>query len=492
MSNEVNAVIIMFGGSGDLAHRKLYPALFGLYRKGVLKDHFAVIGTARRPWSDDYYRSVVRDSVAGSEEENEAEAEAFASHFYYQSHDVTDSSHYVTLKQLAQKLDDQYAVGGNRMYYMAMAPQFFATIATHLKSEALLTKTGFNRLIIEKPFGHDYPSAKELNDALTGTFAEGQIYRIDHYLGKEMAQAILALRFGNPLLKTVWNKAYIKDIQITLAEAVGVEERAGYYETAGALRDMVQNHVMQLLAYLTMDEPTAMTSEAVHEVKSRAFDQLHRYTEEEAAANFIRGQYTAADIDGQAIKGYRAEDGVASDSLTDTFVAGRILTDAPAFAGVPIFIRTGKRLTRKSTQVTVTFKGGKTPFGEGQDAHLTIYIEPSQGYTLELNGKQLGEGNILTPNRLDFRHDPAAIAAAPEAYERLIGEALAGDQTNFNHWRELAQTWHYVDVITAAWQKQTGIDTYPAGTMGPQAAFDLLAKDGHQWYWQPTRVRMAD
>ncbi|MFD1393231.1 glucose-6-phosphate dehydrogenase [Lacticaseibacillus jixianensis] len=492
MSKEVNAVIIMFGGSGDLAHRKLYPALFGLFQHGVLKDHFAVIGTARRPWSDDHYQQIVADSVREAGATDDQAIAAFAAHFCYQSHDVTDADHYVTLKQLAAKLDDQYEVGGNRLYYMAMAPTFFSTIATHLKSEELLTEQGFNRLIIEKPFGHDYASAKALNDAITGTFKEDQIYRIDHYLGKDMAQAILALRFANPWLKGVWNKDYIKDIQITLAEAVGVEERAGYYETAGALRDMVQNHVMQLVAYLTMDEPKSLTPEAIHQVKAKAFDDLHRYTEAEAKQNFVRAQYTAATIDGQAVPGYREEDGVAKDSMTDTFVAGKILTDNPNLAGVPIFIRTGKRLTRKSTQVTVTLKGGASPFGQVKGNQLTIYIEPNEGYTLEINAKKLGETTTLEREWLNMRHEPQAVKDAPEAYERLIGDVLAGDQTNFNHWNELAQTWRYVDVISKAWAKDQTMPTYEAGSMGPKAAFDLLKAGDHDWYWQPRHTQLAD
>ncbi|MFR7699163.1 MAG: glucose-6-phosphate dehydrogenase, partial [Lacticaseibacillus paracasei] len=254
MPEESRAVIIIFGGSGDLASRKLYPALFNLYRRGVLAEHFAVIGTARRPWTDDHYHEVVENAVAGDDVDRD-QAKAFAQHFFYQSHDVTDADHYITLKNLAAKLDDQYVTGGNRIFYMAMAPDFFETIASHLKSEHLLTERGFNRLIIEKPFGHDYASAKELNDSLTATFDDDQIFRIDHYLGKEMIQNLLAFRFDNTIFEGVWNKDYIDNIQITLSEAVGVEERAGYYEKAGALRDMVQNHVMQVLSYLTMPKP---------------------------------------------------------------------------------------------------------------------------------------------------------------------------------------------------------------------------------------------
>lgn len=493
MTEETHAVIILFGGSGDLARRKLYPAMFGLFRRGQLCQHFAVIGTARRPWSDAYYREIVSAAVEDEPGATAGQVAAFASHFYYQSHDVTDAAHYTTLKDLAAKLDDQYAVGGNRLYYMAMAPSFFATIATHLKSEALLTSTGFNRLVIEKPFGHDYASAKELNDSITATFDEHQIYRIDHYLGKEMVQAILALRFANPLFKAVWNKDYIQDIQITLAEAVGVEERAGYYEGAGALRDMVQNHIMQLVAYLTMAEPAAKTAAAIHEVKSAAFEALHVYTPAEAAANFVRGQYAAATINGTRINGYREETGVAADSLTDTFVAGKLEVDSPSFAGVPIYVRTGKRLRRKSTQVTVTFKPTTSGlFAGAAPTNLTLYLEPHQGYSLFINGKQLGTTTALMPEELKYRHDPHAAANAPEAYERLIGSALAGDETDFTRWQEVAAAWHFVDAIAAGWADDPTMPTYPAGSMGPSEAFELLAKDGHQWFWQPTHIRLAD
>ncbi|WP_461214345.1 glucose-6-phosphate dehydrogenase [Lacticaseibacillus sp. GG6-2] len=494
MAEEQAAVIILFGGSGDLARRKLYPAMFGLYRRGYLRNHFAVIGTARRPWSDDYYRDIVVNAVKDEPEATQAEAEAFAAHFYYQSHDVTDADHYITLKNLAAKLDEQYAVGGNRLYYMAMAPDFFATIAEHLKSEALLTDTGFNRLVIEKPFGRDYDSALALNNSITATFDESQIYRIDHYLGKEMTQAIMALRFANPLVANMWNKDHIQNIQITLAEAVGVEERAGYYEHSGAIRDMVQNHVMQLLAYLTMAKPASLTPDAIHAVKGEVFNHLHMYTEEEARTNFVRGQYASAVIDKLTVAGYREEAGVAADSLTDTFVAGKVLVDTPTFAGVPIYIRTGKRLTRKSTQITVVFKADADGlFGTQAKANtLTIYVEPSEGFSLTLNGKKLGQSADLMAEELRYRHDERLAKNAPEAYERLIQDALQGDQTNFTRWTELAKTWQYVDQILAAWQNDTSMPTYPAGTMGPKVAFDLLARDGNEWFWQPTHVKMAD
>ncbi|KRM71539.1 glucose-6-phosphate dehydrogenase [Lacticaseibacillus brantae] len=494
---EKKAVIILFGGSGDLAKRKLYPALFQLFVRGDLQEHFAVIGTARRPWSDEYYQEIVTAAVTNLPQATTKQVKAFASHFYYQSHDVTDSAHYVTLKTLAEKLDKQYDIGGNRIYYMAMAPEFFGVIAGHIKSENLLTPDGFNRLVIEKPFGHDHASAKELNDSISATFDENQIYRIDHYLGKEMVQGILALRFGNQILEPLWSKDYIDNIQITLAEAVGVEERAGYYESSGALRDMVQNHIMQLMAYLTMEKPDTFSPEVVHKVKDALFSSLHRYTPEEAAQNFIRAQYVSADVNGQTVNGYRQEDGVAEDSMTETFVAGKLLLDTPRWEGTPIYLRTGKRLTRKSTQVTVTFKpvANNIFATDGEPAapnRLTIYVEPTQGYRLEINGKTLGQTFALSQESLDFRHDDASVAKAPEAYERLLLDVLRGDQTNFTRWAELDQSWQYVDVIRQAWDATKAMPTYAAGTMGPQASMDLLTDSGRDWAFKPTHIKLAD
>ena len=495
MPEESRAVIIIFGGSGDLASRKLYPALFNLYRRGVLAEHFAVIGTARRPWSDEHYHEVVANAVAGAHADAE-QVHAFAQHFFYQSHDVTDADHYITLKNLAAKLDDQFAVGGNRVFYMAMAPDFFETIASHLKSEHLLTDAGFNRLIIEKPFGHDYASAKALNDSLTATFDDDQIFRIDHYLGKEMIQNLLAFRFDNAIFEGVWNKDFIDNIQITLSEAVGVEERAGYYEKAGALRDMVQNHVMQVLSYLTMPKPKSFTATDILTEKDKVFAALRPYDLAAAKANFVQAQYVAAQIDGKTVPGYRQEEGVAPDSQTPTFVAGKILLDMPQWQGVPIYIRTGKRLTRKSTQITLTFKPVTAPLFSQAEASrpdsLTIYIDPSEGFSLQLNGKALGTGFDVEPDELRYRHDPTVAAAAPEAYERLISNVLEGDQTNFTHWSELSASWRFIDAIQAAWSQETTMPTYPAATMGPKAAFDLLERDGREWFWQPRRVQLAD
>ncbi|WDF83383.1 glucose-6-phosphate dehydrogenase [Lacticaseibacillus pabuli] len=483
MAKEQASIITIFGGSGDLARRKLYPALYQLYHRGVLADHFAVIGTARRPWSDEFYRDIIRESLQDEPNTDEETVASFASHFYYQSHDVTDADHYITLKNLSQKLDDQYEAKGNRLFYMAMAPRFFGTIASHIRSENLLSAKGYNRLIIEKPFGRDYDSAKELNDSIGAAFNEDQVYRIDHYLGKEMVQGLLALRFTNPLLTPIWNKDYISDVQITLAEKVGVEERAGYYETAGALRDMVQNHIMQLIAYVAMQQPTTFTPEEVHKSKNKLFAHLPVLTEEDAKRNWVRGQYLAS----ASQKGYRQEDNVDENSNIETYVAGRIDLDDPRWTGVPFFVRTGKRLAKKATEIAINFKplshnifdavGSK----EARVNRLTVYVEPEQGYTLTLNGKTIGADYDLRQDPLSFRYSQDVIDAAPEAYERLIRDALRGDQTNFTRWPEQEATWKYIDVVRKAWDDGADLAMYNSGSHGPAAADKLLERDGYSW-----------
>ncbi|MFC6163748.1 glucose-6-phosphate dehydrogenase [Lactiplantibacillus dongliensis] len=492
MSKEKIALFTIFGGTGDLAQRKLYPSLFKLYQKGYLQDHFAVIGTARRPWTDEHYHQVVADALASLHADAD-QVTAFASHFYYQSHDVTDVQHYITLKRLSEKLDAQYELQGNRIFYLAMAPNFFGTIARHLKSEHILTENGFNRVIIEKPFGHDFESAKTLNDELAETFDENQIYRIDHYLGKEMIQNIAAIRFGNNIWESLWNNRYISNVQITLSEKLGVEERAVYYDNSGALRDMVQNHIMQILSLLTMDQPVEFTEDDINIEKVKALRSLRPYQPEEVAKNFVRGQYAPT----ETVKGYRQEDKISPASNTDTFVAGKVMIDNYRWSGVPFYIRTGKRLADKFTRIDIVFKrpvinifNHELPDNQAADNGLapnvlTINVEPTEGFELRMNAKNVGQGFATTPVQLNFDHDATAAANSPEAYERLLHDILNGDATNFTHWQEVAYSWKFIDVIQQYWDDhQPSFPNYKPGTMGPQAAADLLAQDGHRWVYQ--------
>ncbi len=493
MSQDNRALFIIFGGTGDLAKRKLYPSLFRLFRKGNINKHFAVIGTARREWSDDYFREIVAESIE-TLHPTKQEINDFTSHFYYQSHNVNDTEEYQVLGSLANRLDEEYQLNGNRLFYLAMAPRFFGTISKHIKSEQIMTETGFSRLIIEKPFGTDYQTAEQLNSEIGAAFKEEQIFRIDHYLGKEMVQNISAVRFGNNIFESLWNHKYIESVQITLAESLGVEERGGYYDQSGALKDMVQNHILQVVSLLAMEPPTIFSEEAIRAEKINALKAVRVYDEQAVKESVVRGQYGQGSLGNQSFSSYREEPGVEENSQTETFIAAKFMIDNFRWAGVPFYVRTGKRLTEKGTRINIVFKS--TPinvFREASDIStnlpeniLTIYIQPTEGFSLTLNGKEIGDGFNIDPVKLDYRHSQENLDNSPEAYEKLILDCLKGDATNFTHWDEVATSWKIVDIIRHTWDKETEqIPNYPAGSMGPQCAFDLLEKEGHQWVWIP-------
>ena len=481
---EQKVLITFFGATGDLASRKLYPALFRLFQKGFIRNHFAVIGTARREWTDEHFREVVVKSVQSLTEDIN-QAEEFASHFYYQAHNVTDTHHYVVLKELSEKLDQQYNIEGNRIFYLAMAPSFFGTITQHLKDQALLTENGYNRLIIEKPFGKDYASAQILNEQLRHSFDENQIYRIDHYLGKEMIQNITAVRFANRVFETMWNRDHIDNVQITLAEQVGVEERGGYYETSGALRDMVQNHILQILALVAMEPPQSF--EAVRQNKINVLEQLRHYSPEEVSKNFVRGQYGPS-LDGN-LPGYRQDQNVSDDSNMETYVAGKVFIDNERWKDVPFYVRTGKSLDSKTTVIDIVFKEADSPLFENETKgkcpsnRISIHITPKEGFCFVINSKAVGNSYGLQTSHLEKIFDKNFGLSSPEAYERLILDCMEGDMTNFTHWEEVAASWKFVDRIRQAWDNESSVQfpNYPAGSSGPQESFDLLAQDGRCW-----------
>ncbi|MDR1567428.1 MAG: glucose-6-phosphate dehydrogenase [Streptococcaceae bacterium] len=484
---EKKALFTIFGATGDLAKRKLFPSLFKLFQKGILNEHFAVIGTARREWTKTYFESVVIDSIADVAASSE-EKVRFASHFYYQSHDVTDKAHYVTLKKLASVLTEKYQTENNKIFYLAMSPDFFGTIVNHLKSEEIINHLGFERLIIEKPFGSSLETAQKLNQEICRSFDESQIYRIDHYLGKEMIQNISAVRFANILFKEVWNNQFIDNIQITFAEKLGVEDRGGYYDHSGALKDMVQNHILQVLSLLAMDQPSCYTEAAIRQEKIKALKSIKIFDEKEALENFIPAQYVAGEIDGNQYISYQDEPNVNPASTTETFAAGKFEIDNPRWKGVPFFFRTGKRLTEKGTRINIVFKTiDKNIFSDKLDQNvLTIYIQPTEGFSLTVNGKEIGQGFDIAPLKLSYRHDAEILGNSPEAYEKLILDTLNGDSTNFSHWDEVEVSWRLIDVIRASWDKYlTKLPTYQAGTMGPTESFELLKKHHTQWLWQP-------
>jgi len=478
MVKEKSAIFIIFGGSGDLAHRKLYPSLFRLYKSGFLKDHFAVIGTARRPWSDDYFRQTVVTSLKESfKDDAESIMEEFAQHFFYQSHDVNDSEHYIALKNLAAKLDDQFDAGNNRVYYMAIAPRFFGTVAEHINSEGLKT-SGYNRLVIEKPFGRDLDSACELNGNISKAFPEDDIYRIDHYLGKEMVQEIPSIRAHNDKFEAALNNKYISNIQVTLAESLGVEDRGGYYETAGVLRDMVQNHIMQIIGAIASDEPEATKAKQIHKNRTKLFKSLKVLTPEEVDQNFVRGQYDTDELGEE--KAYRQEDNVADDSQIETYTAGKLEFNCDRWSGVPFYVRSGKRMAGKSSRIDIVFNSKVTELGIRANTVVTLLIEKVNGESILINGinyKDSGQDFIKLP-------DEKEINTSREAYESLIIDILSGNRVHFTLWDELRSTWEYIDAIRQRWDSQVAeFPNYVSGTMGPDSAEMLLERDGNSLIW---------
>jgi glucose-6-phosphate 1-dehydrogenase len=486
-SKNMTSLIMIFGATGDLAVRKLFPSLYRLFQKGKL-DKFAVIGVARRPLTTEEFQNSVKDSVITALGKKE-KIDEFISHFYYQSHDVSDSNSYQNLKNLAQQIDDQYELEGNRIFYLAMAPEFFGPIALHLKSDGLTDVKGYKRLVIEKPFGHDLESAKLLNNQIRGAFTESEVYRIDHYLGKEMVRNIEVIRFANAIFEPLWNNRYISNIQITSSEVLGVEERGRYYETSGALRDMFQNHMMQMVALLAMEPPIKLTTDEVRSEKVRVFRSLRMIKGDKINKYFVRGQYGAGMIEDQQVPEYRAEPMVDKESNTETFVAGKIMIDNFRWAGVPFYIRTGKRMTTKSTKIVVQFKD--IPMNLYYQPEkllnpnlLVIHIQPEEGITLHLNAKKAGGHLDAQEVKLSFANTGIHAMNTPEGYEKLLYDCMRGDATNFTHWDEVAYSWAFVDNISEVWEKTKAEDypNYESGSMGPRAADELLEKDGFFWW----------
>ncbi|OIU71488.1 glucose-6-phosphate dehydrogenase [Rossellomorea aquimaris] len=487
-TNTPSSLITIFGATGDLAKRKLYPSLYHLFRKGKISEQFAVIGVGRRDWSKEEFQEHVRTSVhnaLGSQEN----IEGFVSHFYYQQNDLSNSDSYQAQKQLSEELDEHYQLKGNRIFYLAMAPEFFGTITEDLKTQGLTDTKGFQRLVIEKPFGHDLPSAEQLNSHIRESFSEDQIYRIDHYLGKEMVQNIEVIRFANAMFEPLWNNRYISNIQVTSSEELGVEERGRYYEKSGALRDMVQNHMLQMVALLAMEPPIKLTTEEIRSEKVRVLRALRPFKQDEVKDYFVRGQYGPGTSKGQTVEGYREAENVDDYSNTETFVAGKLMIDNFRWAGVPFYIRTGKRMAAKSTKIVIQFKDIPMNLYYNTDKPLApnllvIHIQPEEGITLHLNVKKSGQNIETTPVKLNFANNSVDGMNTPEAYEKLLHDCMRGDATNFTHWDEVKLSWAFVDKISEVWEKTRDeqFPNYESGSMGPKAADNLLAKDGYYWW----------
>jgi glucose-6-phosphate 1-dehydrogenase len=484
-------LLFLFGATGDLARRKLYPAIYSMYKEQKIGENFAVIGLARRSRTDEQYREDIYASVrefARYDVTKDEQWEKFASHFHYHSMNINELSAFYELLKKCEQLEEQFYLNGNRLFYLALAPELFGQVAIHLKESGLLSTRGWRRLVIEKPFGYDLKSAEKLNSELRQVFEEHEIFRIDHYLGKEMVQNIEVIRFANAFFEPLWNRKYISNIQITLSETVGVEDRGEYYDQAGAIRDMAQNHMLQMVAMMAMEPPSRPIAEDIRDEKVKVLRSLRMFTPQEVRENVIRGQYTAGQINGQPCKGYRDEDKVDPNSMTETFFAAKLYVDNFRWAGVPFYVRTGKRLPVKSTEIVVEFKNmpDHVHFTQkgGLEPNLLVFrVQPMEGIYIRFNAKKPGgEAAAIVPVAMDFCQSCQVGLNTPEAYERLLTDAIAGDSTYFTRWDEVSLAWEFVDRIVDAWKTMDDLHFYPAGSWGPEATKQLLEREGHHWW----------
>ena len=482
------STFVLFGATGDLAKRKIYPALFNLYLDGKLPQVFSLIGLGRREWSDDTFRANIEQSLRSFSRREAADSEAlnrFLSAFRYQVLDVGRKEDYQTLLRLIEQQEQALGAAPNRMFYLSVAPELFETISTNIQESGLGSAKGWKRLIIEKPFGRDLESARQFNAQLGKAFTEEEIYRIDHYLGKRMVQKLEVLQQTNPVLQAAWNNRYIANVQITASETVGVEERAGYYDKSGAVRDMFQNHMLQLLMMLASHLPSSNSMEQVRQNKKLVMESLEPLSVENVGVNVVRGQYTNGVIQGKPVAGYTSEPGIAKDSRNDTFIAAKLQIDDAFWRGIPFYIRTGKRMKEKSTRIVIEFK---EPIKQaaakkgGQAPNLLVFeISPNEGIYLQLNSGGVSHKQDLTPVLIGSEQTGNAV---PEAYENLIFDALRGDSTYFAHWDEVELSWKWVQPILDAFAAdRVPLHDYPAGSFGPEAANELLAKDGYRWWF---------
>ncbi|MBY0012036.1 glucose-6-phosphate dehydrogenase [Paenibacillus typhae] len=478
---------VLFGATGDLARRKIYPALYNLFLDHKLHDSFAVIGLGRREVTDEAYQAMVERSLrdfSRREVKDTASVRSFLKAFRYNVLDVGHTEDYVRLLERVEQVETGMGSAPNRMFYLSVGPEFFEPIALNIEASGLGAAKGWKRLVIEKPFGHDLLSAQELNLTLSKAFTEEEIYRIDHYLGKPMVQELDVFQQTNPVLHALWNNRYIANVQITAAETVGVEERAGYYDHVGALRDMFQNHMLQLLMMLAIRLPKDSSADEVRFKKREVMEALEPLDEANIEASVIRGQYTAGAIKGIPVQGYRSEAGISAGSMNDTFIAARLQIDDPFWKGVPFYIRTGKRMKEKSTRIVIEFKEPlkqSSTVEEDDIPNLLVFeISPNEGITLQLKARDPRNKGKFKAVHIDFHTSSIEV---PEAYENLIHDALNGDPSFFAHWNEVELSWKWVQPILNAFAgNSVPLYSYAAGSHGPAESDQLLAQDGHHWW----------
>ncbi len=476
--------MVIFGASGDLTQRKLFPALYSLALNRLLPSAFGVVAVARTPMTDEEFREKMRNAVEehGSAPLREEIWAELAVETHYVSTEFTAEGGEAAVVECLRHLDETRGTEGNRVYYLAIPPKAMEPTVEQIGKQR--STSGFTRLIIEKPFGHDTQSAHELNALLTRDFDESEIFRIDHYLGKETVQNMLVLRFGNGIFEPIWNRNMIDHVQITVGESLGVEGRADFYEHSGAIRDIVQNHLLQLVALTAMEPPIDFDAESVRNEKVKVLRAMHT----PGPKHIVRGQYGPGFVDGHEVPGYREEEGVAPDSTTETFVGAKLYIDNWRWADTPFYVRTGKRLPRRETTIAIQFKRAPHPPFEidSEDSLrpnvLLLHIQPDEGVSLTMSAKVPGQGMTIRPVHMDFSYGGHFRSNLPEAYERLILDCMRGDATLFTRADEVEEQWKLVDSMVAGWSRDRPVfPNYASGTWGPVAADALLHRDGRSW-----------
>jgi glucose-6-phosphate 1-dehydrogenase len=488
--------MVIFGASGDLTERKLIPALFYLTRERMLPAGFSVIGCARTPATDESFRQEMGQAVKKYlklSSESDAFVESFGKGIYYITDDFSDPAAYSQLKTLLDRLDHERGTGGNRLFYLATPPSFFPVIVKHLGAAGLATpkfpEQSWTRIIIEKPFGRDLESARELNRVVNEVFREDQVYRIDHYLGKETVQNLLVFHYANGIFEPFWNRRYIDHVQLSVAEELGVEDRGSYYEEAGLARDMIQNHVLQLLSLVAMEPPATFDATSVRDEKAKVLRALRPLPLDRMDEFCVRGQYGEGWVAGQKVPGYRSEPKVSPTSTTETYAALKLYVDNWRWADVPFYLRSGKRLAKRVSEISIQFR--RVPHllfkGIGADGIepnvLSVNVQPNEGISLKFCAKLPGATMQIRPVRMEFRYGESFGAPPPTAYETLLLDCMLGDGTLFNRSDAVELSWELVDPILAYWRQQgaSGLASYQAGSWGPAEADALIERDGRQW-----------
>ncbi len=482
--------VAIFGANGDLTKRKLLPALYRLAYDRRLSAGFAVVGISRTPMTDEAFREKMLEAVKQFSEDTTFDADvwnAFAAGLYYVAGDIGDSALYESLAVRLAEIEKQRQTGGNVMFYLSTQPSQYARAAQGLGAAGIAKGNGWRRLVVEKPFGHDLASARELSDRLHESFDESEVYRIDHYLGKETVQNILALRFGNGIFEPLWNRQYVNHVQITGAESIGVEGRGAYYQEAGALDDMIQNHLLQVMATIAMEPSATFRAPSVRDERSKLLRSIRPMTFEEVRQNAVPGQYGPASIGGKDVPGFRQEPGVDPRSQTNTYAAVTLFVDNWRWAGVPFYIRTGKRLAKRVTEISIQFNEAPLRIFGGDGAEsapnlLIVRIQPEEGISLKFRSKRPGSGMMLRPVSMDFNYGSSFGERSPSAYETLLLDAIIGDATLYTRQDMVEASWAVVEPIQNAWRENSvEFPNYAAGTWGPAASDGMLARRGHVW-----------